>query len=170
MAKRNLKPMIKRLYIEEGLSDSDIALRLKCDRGTVYYHKKNDLKEGIDWDQLKSNRQFNQITSSENFEKDKKEFLTTLFNAFKKEKESIEKITDPAERISKLNAFANNYYKFLKPSVHDCKGIADKSSRVTLNIVIDFAMKYDQKELIDFLNDHFEEITSKTVDEVKKIK
>ena len=170
MAKRKLGPLIKRLYIEEGLGDTDIAIRLKCDRGSVSYHKKKDKDAGIDWDELRANREYNRMTSTDNFEEDKKEFLTTLFNAFKKEKQNIEKIKDPTERLQRWNQFANNYHKFLKPSANDCKGVADKASRSILNIIIDFAVEYERNDLVEFLADHFEEITVKAVENVKKMK
>ena len=164
-----LKTLIKELYID-GYSPTEISTRLKCDRTTVYHHKKADKKEAIDWDEIRDQKQYNQMTSSENFEQDKKEFLTTLFNAFKKAKDEILNIEDPGDRISKLNSFANNYRKFLNPSVHDCKGMTDKASRKTIEIIIDMAADQNEPKIIEFLSDHFEEITTKTVNEVKKIK
>lgn len=168
MAKK-LKPVIKELYID-GHSPTDISVRLNCDRTTVYHHKRADKQNGIDWDELREQKQYNQITSTENFEEDKKEFLITLFNAFKKAKDEILNIEDVGERVTKLNSFANNYRKFLNPSVHDCKSTADKASRKTLEIVIDMAADQNEPKVIEFLSDHFEEITAKTVSEVKKLK
>jgi len=168
--KRNLKPLMKEMYIKDGLGIEDICTRLNCDRSSFYYHKNKDKALDIDWDELKAKTEYNTMSSSDNFEEDKKEFLTTLFNAFKKEKDEISNIEDSEQRLKRWNSFANNYHKFLKPSVHDCKGIADKSSRITLNIIIDLASQYEKNDLIDFLSDHFEEITTKTVESVKNVK
>ncbi len=171
MAKeKSKKTVIKKLYIEDGLGDSEIATRLNINRGTVSYHKKKDKEAGIDWDEIKASRNYNNLTSSENFEKDQQQFLTTLFNAFDKEKNAIEEIKDPAERLTKLNAFASNYYKLKRPSVNDCKGVADKASRLALETIIDFAEQHNKNEIIDFLLEHFEDIVAKTVEKVKKHK
>jgi len=171
MAKqKSNKPIIKKLYIDKGLGDTEIATRLNITRGTVSYHKKKDKDAGIDWDEIKAAKQYNNLTSTENFEKDQQQFLTTLFNAFEKEKENIEKIEDPAERLTKLNAFASNYYKLKRPSVNDCKGVADKAARLALETIIDFSEQHDKNQVIDFLAEHFEDIVAKTVEKVKKHK
>ncbi len=164
------KAVIKKLYIDKGLGDSEIATRLNISRGTVSYHKKKDKEAGIDWDEIRASKKYNNLTSSENFEKDQQQFLTTLFNAFEKEKENIEKIEDPAERLTKLNAFANNYYKLKRPSVNDCKGVADKASRLALETIIDFSEQHNKNDVIDFLSDYFEDIVAQTVEKVKKHK
>lgn len=171
MAKqKSNKAVIKKLYIEKGLGDSEIATRLNISRGTVSYHKKKDKDEGINWDEIRASKKYNNLTSSENFERDQQQFLTTLFNAFDKEKENIEKIKDPTERLTKLNAFANNYYKLKRPSVNDCKGVADKASRLALETIIDFSEQHNKNEVIDFLAEHFEDIVAQTVEKVKKHK
>jgi tetrahydromethanopterin S-methyltransferase subunit B len=166
---KGLKNSIKDLYID-GYNPSEIELRLKCDRSTVYYHKKKDKDIGIDWDELRDNKRFNLLSSSENFEEDKKEFLTTLFNAFKKRKDEILSIDDPSESLKQLNSFANNYKKFLDPSTHDCKSVADKSARKCIEVIIDLAVEKEESNIIEFLSDHFEQITTKTVNEVKKLR
>lgn len=171
MAKeKSKKAVIKKLYIEDGLGDSEIATRLNINRGTVAYHKKKDKELGLDWDEIKANKNYNNLTSSENFEKDQQQFLTTLFNAFENEKENIKQIQDPIERLEKLKSFATNYYKLKRPSVNDCKGVADKASRLVLDTVIDFCEEQHKSDFIDFLNEHFEDIVAKTVEKVKKSK
>lgn len=171
MAKqKSKKAVIKKLYIEDGLGDSEIATRLNINRGTVGYHKKKDKDIGIDWDEIRASKNYNNLTSSENFEKDQQQFLTTLFNAFEKEKDAIEQIKDPTERLTKLNAFASNYYKLKRPSVNDCKGVADKASRLSLETIIDFAEQHNKSETIEFLSEHFEDIVARTVEKVKKNK
>ncbi|WP_419768574.1 DUF1804 family protein [Arcobacter sp.] len=171
MAKeKSKKAVIKKLYIDDGLGDSEIATRLNITRGTVSYHKKKDKDLGIDWDEIRASKNYNNLTSSENFEKDQQQFLTTLFNAFENEKEAIEQIQDPAEKLNKLNAFASNYYKLKRPSVNDCKGVADKAARLALETIIDFSEQHDKNQVIDFLAEHFEDIVAKTVEKVKKHK
>lgn len=168
--KKSTKAVIKKLYIEKGLGDSEIATRLNISRGTVSYHKNKDKDQGIIWDDLRADYKYNNLTSSDDFEKDQREFLTTLFKAFEDEKKNIEEIKDPAERLTKLNAFANNYYKLKRPSVNDCKGVADNASRLSLSVIIDFAEEYSKNDLIDFLAEHFEDIVAATVEKVKKSK
>ncbi|RBQ28405.1 DUF1804 family protein [Aliarcobacter vitoriensis] len=171
MAKdKSKKAVIKKLYIEDGLGDSEIATRLNINRGTVSYHKKKDKDLGIDWDEIRSNKNYNNLTSSENFEKNQQQFLTTLFNAFENEKNSIEQIEDPKARLEKLNSFATNYFKLKRPAVNDCKGVADKASRLVLDTIIDFCDEQNKNDFIDFLNEHFEDIVVKTVEKVKKSK
>jgi uncharacterized protein YjcR len=43
----------KRLFIEEGLSVSDIAVKINVSVQTVYKYKSSDMENGEDWDRQK---------------------------------------------------------------------------------------------------------------------
>lgn len=159
---KSKKAIIKQLYLE-GLSESDIALRVGCTRGTVSYHKGVDKKSGIDWDELRTQQQYNRLTGSDNFEQKQQVFLTTLFEAFEDEKKHLQDIEDPLIRVDALNKFAQSYYKVLKPSANDCKGVADEAARIAIGVIIDIAEKKKLNESIACLHEHIDEIVAQTV-------
>ena len=147
------KKLAREQYIS-GKAPSDIALSLGVTRTTIYNYKASDLKDGIDWDELK----YLKVTDIKDLEKKEKEFLYTLVKSFEEALSDIQTLTDPKEKLKLLTQYASTYYKLKIPNKEDCKIKKAEIASKTIYTISDLALKTQNDETISFLSQNADEI------------
>ena len=152
MKKRDI---FRELYVEHGFSLRQIAEKYKCSYSTVQRYKALDKKNGIDWDELRLQKNLSQ----EEFENRKRAFLLAIFDSFMKAKDQIDSVSDPIQKVELLDKFTNSYYKVTLTAKKDDPEIVilDLITEI-INIFCEIARKKDKSEVIKFFLDHTEEI------------
>lgn len=141
------KQMIKKLYID-GKTIGEICTACGVSRATVYNHKKRDLEEGIDWDDIA----FSKAIDPSGVRLNEKEFLTTLIRSFEEALKSLDDIEDPTKRLALLKEYANSYYKLKAPLKNDCKSAVLDAVSKTIYTLSQIALEDDNKAVVEFLS------------------
>lgn len=138
---------IKELYTS-GKSIEEICACCAISRGTFYYHKKSDQKNGINWEllRLQNNR------SSENIEEKEARFLNLLIESFDKFIEANEELDQ--KTIEALHKYATTYWRLKAPKELDAKSLSIKAVQEMLKKIGELALKEDNKEVVNFLAKH----------------
>ncbi len=150
------RELIKNMYIKEDKSIEDICTALSITRGTFYYHKNEDAKKGIDWDELKLIQAYDKKPTLEN----EKVFLSTLINEFEKALEEFK--TENAEgKLKKLERFAASYYRLKMPQGK----IASSVKKIDvlqefLKKLVDIAVEQNHIEVANFLSQNADKIVN----------
>ncbi|ANV98295.1 hypothetical protein BBW65_07050 [Helicobacter enhydrae] len=142
---------IKNAYLK-GKEISSICTLFDITRSTFYYHKKKAKEAGDDWDEafLREKRGEEEIKASEEY------FLATLIASFEK---ALLEGANPS--LEKLNKYAQTYWKLKAPKNDDEFKLKDKlreKAELTIKELAHLALELEQKEVIDFLSTHHEEI------------
>lgn len=149
---------IKKYYIE-GKSIGDICNIVGISRATFYNHKKKDLDNGIDWDDLA----FSKAIDPSGVKLNEKEFLTTLIRSFEDALKKLDEIEDPTKRLQLLKEYANSYYKLKAPLKNDCKrAIIDAVSK-TIYELSQMALEDDNKMMVEFLSNNADKIIERVI-------
>ena len=149
---------IKKYYIE-GKSIGDICNIVGISRATFYNHKKKDLDNGIDWDDLA----FSKAIDPSGVKLNEKEFLTTLIRSFEDALKNLDDIEDPTKRLSLLKEYANSYYKLKAPLKNDCKSAVIDATSKTIYEISQIAIETDNKFMVDFLSQNADEIIERVI-------
>ncbi len=151
----------REMYVEHGLSLKQIAEKFGCSCSLVQYYKSLDKKNGIDWDELRIQKNL----SNEEFERRKKAFLVAIFDSFLKAKDQVDSVADPFKKVELLDKFTNSYYKITLTAKKEDPEIAvlDLITEI-INVFCDIARKKNKNEVLKFFVEYSDEVKN----EVKK--
>ena len=149
---------IKKYYIE-GKSIGDICNIVGISRATFYNHKKKDLDNGIDWDDLA----FSKAIDPSGVKLNEKEFLTTLIRSFEDALKKLDEIEDPTKRLQLLKEYANSYYKLKAPLKNDCKSAIIDAVSKTIYELSQMALEDDNKMMVEFLSNNADKIIERVI-------
>lgn len=149
---------IKKYYIE-GKSIGDICNIVGISRATFYNHKKKDLDNGIDWDDLA----FSKAIDPSGVKLNEKEFLTTLIRSFEDALKKLDDIEDPTKRLQLLKEYANSYYKLKAPLKNDCKSAVIDAVSKTIYELSQMALEDDNKMMVEFLSNNADKIIERVI-------
>ena len=149
---------IKKYYIE-GKSIGDICNIVDISRATFYNHKKKDLDNGIDWDDLA----FSKAIDPSGVKLNEKEFLTTLIRSFEDALKKLDEIEDPTKRLQLLKEYANSYYKLKAPLKNDCKSAIIDAVSKTIYELSQMALEDDNKMMVEFLSNNADKIIERVI-------
>ena len=149
---------IKKYYIE-GKSIRDICNIVGISRATFYNHKKKDLDNGIDWDDLA----FSKAIDPSGVKLNEKEFLTTLIRSFEDALKNLDDIEDPTKRLQLLKEYANSYYKLKAPLKNDCKSAIIDAVSKTIYELSQMALEDDNKMMVEFLSNNADKIIERVI-------
>ena len=149
---------IKKYYIE-GKSIGDICNIVGISRATFYNHKKKDLDNGIDWDDLA----FSKAIDPSGVKLNEKEFLTTLIRSFEDALKKLDEIEDPTKRLQLLKDYANSYYKLKAPLKNDCKSAIIDAVSKTIYELSQMALEDDNKMMVEFLSNNADKIIERVI-------
>lgn len=149
---------IKKYYIE-GKSIGDICNIVGISRATFYNHKKKDLDDGIDWDDLA----FSKAIDPSGVKLNEKEFLTTLIRSFEDALKKLDEIEDPTKRLQLLKEYANSYYKLKAPLKNDCKSAVIDAVSKTIYELSQMALEDDNKMMVEFLSNNADKIIERVI-------
>lgn len=147
------KQTIKKLYID-GKTIGEICTVTGVSRATIYNHKKRDLEDGIDWDELA----FSKAIDPSGVRLNEKEFLTTLIKSFEEALKKLDDIEDPTKRLSLLKEYASSYYKLKAPLKNDCKSAALEAATKTIYAISQMALEEQNSAVVEFLTINAEKI------------
>lgn len=149
---------IKKYYIK-GKSIGDICNIVGISRATFYNHKKKDLDNGIDWDDLA----FSKAIDPSGVKLNEKEFLTTLIRSFEDALKKLDEIEDPTKRLQLLKEYANSYYKLKAPLKNDCKSAIIDAVSKTIYELSQMALEDDNKMMVEFLSNNADKIIERVI-------
>ena len=149
---------IKKYYIV-GKSIGDICNIVGISRATFYNHKKKDLDNGIDWDDLA----FSKAIDPSGVKLNEKEFLTTLIRSFEDALKKLDEIEDPTKRLQLLKEYANSYYKLKAPLKNDCKSAIIDAVSKTIYELSQMALEDDNKMMVEFLSNNADKIIERVI-------
>ena len=149
---------IKKYYIE-GKSIGDICNIVGISRATFYNHKKKDLDNGIDWNDLA----FSKAIDPSGVKLNEKEFLTTLIRSFEDALKKLDEIEDPTKRLQLLKQYANSYYKLKAPLKNDCKSAIIDAVSKTIYELSQMALEDDNKMMVEFLSNNADKIIERVI-------
>lgn len=149
---------IKKYYIE-GKSIGDICNIVGISRATFYNHKKKDLDNGIDWDDLA----FSKAIDPSGVKLNEKEFLTTLIRSFEDALKKLDEIENPTKRLQLLKEYANSYYKLKAPLKNDCKSAIIDAVSKTIYELSQMALEDDNKMMVEFLSNNADKIIERVI-------
>ena len=149
---------IKKYHIE-GKSIGDICNIVGISRATFYNHKKKDLDNGIDWDDLA----FSKAIDPSGVKLNEKEFLTTLIRSFEDALKKLDEIEDPTKRLQLLKEYANSYYKLKAPLKNDCKSAIIDAVSKTIYELSQMALEDDNKMMVEFLSNNADKIIERVI-------
>lgn len=149
---------IKKYYIE-GKSIGDICNIVGISRATFYNHKKKDLDNGIDWNDLA----FSKAIDPSGVKLNEKEFLTTLIRSFEDALKKLDEIEDPTKRLQLLKEYANSYYKLKAPLKNDCKSAIIDAVSKTIYELSQMALEDDNKMMVEFLSNNADKIIERVI-------
>ncbi len=155
------KKRAKSLYLD-GNSITNIATALGVTRTTIYNYKSADLKNGIDWDELRYLKQTNASSTDES----EKKFLATLIINFENAMLSLND-HEPKERLAILTKFASAYYKLKQPSKGDTKGAKASGANEAIYALSKLAMEQNNEPVINFLSEYHDIIIERVLSAVK---
>lgn len=149
-----MREKIKDMYLNQIPID-DICTTLNISRGAFYYHKKEDLKKGINWDilLLENKRDIEDIKDKEAI------FLKTLIESFEKFLQKSEEL-EP-ETIEKLHKYATTYWRLKAPKGDDEFALKQRNKKLiekTLQTIGNLALDCENTEVVTFLSENAEEI------------
>ncbi len=152
------KQTIKKYYID-GKSVAEICNIVGISRATFYNHKKKDLDDGIDWDDLA----FSKVIDPSGVKLNEKEFLTTLIRSFEDALKNLDDIEDPTKRLQLLKEYANSYYKLKAPLKNDCKSAVIDAVSKTIYELSQMALEDDNKIMVEFLSNNADKIIERVL-------
>lgn len=152
------KQTIKKYYID-GKSVAEICNIVGISRATFYNHKKKDLDDGIDWDDLA----FSKVIDPSGVKLNEKEFLTTLIRSFEDALKNLDDIEDPTKRLQLLKEYANSYYKLKAPLKNDCKSAVIDAISKTIYELSQMALEDDNKIMVEFLSNNADKIIERVL-------
>ena len=140
------REVYKELYIS-GRSALEIASAMGVTEQNVYYHKKTDLKKGIDWDTLRIAK----ITDIKDIKEKETAFLSLLLHNYE---ESIESLKDlnPIQRLDALKKYATAYYKLKAPKDNDVKIDKIRVAQDVITQIAQIAIDTDSNQVVEFLS------------------
>lgn len=153
-----MRDKIREAYIA-GVDINDICQMFSITRGTFYYHKKADLKAGINWDYLLLNarRDVDSIKDKEAV------FLSTLISSFEKFIEESKNGELSSHTLEKLHQYAQTYWR-LKAPKNDEFSLKDKLMRCakeTINEIAKIALEENNTIVCEFLSQNADKIINK---------
>lgn len=152
------KQTIKKYYID-GKSVAEICNIVGISRATFYNHKKKDLDDGIDWDDLA----FSKVIDPSGVKLNEKEFLTTLIRSFEDALKNLDDIEDPTKRLQLLKEYANSYYKLKAPLKNDCKSAVIDAVSKTIYELSQMALEDNNKIMVEFLSNNADKIIERVL-------
>lgn len=158
-----VRDQIKDAYLQ-GLSIDEICTTLGITRGNFYYHKKEDLKKGINWDTLALNKE----RDTESIKDKEARFLKTLIISFEKFIDKSDEL-EP-ETIEKLHKYAETYWKLKAPQKNDAFASRKQSediARKTIEGIAKLALSEENKAVVEFLSQNAELIIQTIFKEYK---
>ncbi|MBE0491115.1 MAG: DUF1804 family protein [Sulfurospirillum sp.] len=155
---REKNAQIKKLYIN-GKTINEICTTTGVSRATIYNHKKRDLENGIDWDDLA----FSKAIDPSGVRLNEKEFLTTLIKSFEEALKKLDDIDDPAKRLSLLKEYASSYYKLKAPLKNDCKQAVLETASKTVYELSQMALEQENQHIVEFLSSNAQMIIERVV-------
>lgn len=155
---------IARSMFVEGLAVSDIATTYSVTEAAIYYHKNQDLKDGIDWESLRLTKS----RDTKNIDIKETEFLNTLMESFEKDLKKLEEIESPKERLNILSDYVKTYYRLKAPVKTDCKTQVSTAVTQTITVIANLAIELKHNDLVNFLSEHSDRIITDTFKHVKK--
>lgn len=156
------KQRAKVLYIE-GKTITDIATALGLTRTTIYNYRKEDLKNKIDWDDLRYHNQ----TKANATQGDEKRFLATLIQSFENAMAELEEVEEPEKRLNILTKFVNAYYKIKSPNKGDTKGAMATGASQAIYAVSQLAIEQGNQSVVNFLSEYHDIVIERVISSIK---
>ena len=144
---------IKELYIK-GRNVSQISGLLGITRGIIYFHKTKDMKNNIDWDELKLLK----ATDPEDAQRNEEGFVALLIHTFENSLEDLNK-SEPHVQIETIAKHIDTYYK-LKQQKNNVKVNKAEMAKLILMELAKIALEKKAMAVIEFLSAHREQIVS----------
>lgn len=164
MASKQAEKMAARKLYVAGASPDEIALRMGVDRATIYRWMASDKKKkGIDWDKLR----LQEWMDKEAMEVRHRNFLNQIFACFETDLPEIAACSDAKSRLEWLDRYSSAYYKLMNAAKREMPkvGIAEIAGR-TLEVLVSLAGETGQKQVLQWVQDHLDEIKAKVEAEV----
>lgn len=156
------KQRAKTLYVD-GNSITSIATALGVTRTTIYNYKSSDLKNRVDWEELKYLKQTNAIST----DGDEKRFLATLIQSFENAMAELEELDEPEKRLNILTKFVNAYYKIKSPNKGDTKGATATGASQAIYAVSQLAIEHGNTEVVNFLSEYHDIVIERVISSSK---
>ncbi|MCX2717808.1 DUF1804 family protein [Helicobacter sp. MIT 21-1697] len=157
-----MREKIREAYIA-GVDINDICQMHHIARSTFYYHKKADLKAGINWDYLLLNarRDVDSIKDKEAV------FLSTLISSFEKFIEESKSDELSPSTLEKLHQYAQTYWRLKAPKNDEfsLKNKLMQTAKETINEIAKIALEENNTIVVEFLGQNAEKIINKVFKE-----
>lgn len=145
-----------------GNSITAIATALGVTRTTIYNYRAADLKEGIDWEELRYLKQ----TDTSSVQESEKSFLSTLIINFENAMAGIKDL-EPKEQLALLTKYASTYYKLKQPSKGDSKAAKASGASEAIYALSQLAMEQQNEDVVSFLSEYHDVIIERVLSSVK---
>lgn len=155
------KVRAKELYVS-GKNITDVAIALGVTRTTIYNYKAEDLKNGIDWEALRYNKNTNASTT----DADEKRFLNILIESFEIGLAELNELEAP-KRLEALTKFVNAYWKIKQPNKSDCKSAKASGASEAIYVLSQVAMEQENESVIQFLSEYHDIIVERVLSQIK---
>jgi len=152
----------KQLYID-GNSISSIATAVGRTRTTIYTYKAKDLEKGIDWDELRYQKQTSQTVT----EVDEKRFLSTLILNFENTMKNLSSIEEPEKRLNILTKFVSAYWKIKAPAKGDCKGAKANGASEAIYALSQLAVEQNSHAVVEFLSNNHDIVIERVLSSIR---
>lgn len=146
------REQIRNLFFS-GQGIDAIAKTLGITRQAIYAHKRDDLKNGVDWDEMALIR----ARDEKELRADENRFLLTLIRSFDEALNELGEL-DANARLETLQKYANIYYKLKVPLNSDIKAKAAAAVTNAVNAIADIASEHKNTAVTDFLAKNADEI------------
>lgn len=130
---------------------------MNLSRATIYNYKNQDIKNSIDWDELK----FLHATDSTRTNKTEQEFIALLINQFDEALADLDK-KSPEGKIATIAKYTNLYYKLKQQRDNPIVSKADIAKAVIEKISL-IALNHKKQAVVNFLAANADLIISKVI-------
>lgn len=158
-----MREKIKEAYLN-GMQIDDICTMLNISRGNFYYHKKEDLKRGVNWDFLALDKE----RDTESIKDKEARFLKTLIISFEKFIDKSDEL-EP-DMLEKLHKYAETYWKLKAPQKNDAfasKKEREHIAKKTIEGIANLALQEQNEAVVQFLSQNAELIIQSIFKEYK---
>ena len=143
MSKRTI---YRDLYVA-GKTPIQIAAAFGVTEQNIYYHKKDDKKKGMNWDELRLAK----MTDIKDIREKETSFISVLLHDYEEALESLKDLK-PIERLEALRKYATAYYKLKAPKEHSVTVDKIRVAQDVISQMANLAVDLEYHSVIEFLS------------------
>ena len=151
MGKREI---YRELYVS-GRTALEIASALDVTEQAVYYHKRADFKDGVDWDILRIAK----ITDIKDIKEKETKFLSLLLHEYEDALETLKDL-EPIDRLDALKKYATAYYRLKAPKEQDGKVDKIRVAQDVITQMAQLSIDLDHQGVVEFLSKNSDTIVN----------